>query len=213
MRTSNIISNAHNEYPIHADIGMTYAFYSEIMDWIAALFEYHLRTHSKTYFIRFDVKFPLDLGYTPNSCEFGKFIRNLNASLSGNDLRLDPKYLWIREQATGKHHHYHVFLLLNGNRIQSIYKVMNIATELWNKALGLPRDRRGLISYCLTDRHGNSHDNGIMLRRGEMGFDEKLTDCYTWAAYLAKSVYKGNVAPHVREFGHSQVPRLFTSED
>ena len=122
---------------------------------------------------------------------------------------LKPQYIAVREQSTEKHQHYHVALLLDGQKTQSIYNHIKTAERLWDNALGLePREGGyGLIDDCTTSRTGETQINGVMLRPDDPDMEKKKEDCFRRASYLAKTNTKGNAPKYQREMFSSRIPK------
>ena len=51
---------------------------------------------------------------------------------------MKPQYVAVREQSTEKHQHYHVALMLDGQKTQNIHNHIATAERLWDSTLGLP---------------------------------------------------------------------------
>ncbi len=164
-----------------------------IQEKLNKLFVHTLNKHNKVFLTRFDVRFPNDNVY-PNA---NNLISNFTESLVRHFKRkkLDPNYLWVREQNDSLNPHYHFTLLLDGNKIQHPAKINKKADELWNLQLGLPQNYRGLIDYC------NRISNGIMVYRHDI---DSFISASEWVSYLAKPGSK-NINRHYRSVGMSRV--------
>ena len=92
---------------------------------------------------------------------FSDFQANFMKNLSRQGLK--PQYIAVREQSREKHQHYHVALLLDGQKTQSIHNHIQTAERLWDSALGLePRENGyGLIDDCTTSRTKKSRSTGL----------------------------------------------------
>ena len=165
--------------------------------------------HNKVLFMRMDVRFPENSKeqYTTDNKQFEGFMNSFNRSLKNN--KLDPSYLWVREQSKEKHQHYHLGLLLDGNKTQHIKKHIDKAEELWSKRLGMDhKTNNGLIHDCTKDRDGNQQKNGIMIRdkkKDSDSFNEAFDTSFHRISYLAKENTKGYAPKNSREFGCSQI--------
>lgn len=164
--------------------------YEEIHRSIYNLFDEAIRRHNKIFFIRFDLTFNANIDYPSENQLISRFMEALTLHCKRREL--DPLYLWVREQARSSNHHYHVLLLLNGNKIQNPYGIFNKATELWGMCLNT--DAAGLVHYG-TD---------IMIRRNGNDFDHTYNEALNLAGYLAKSYSKGEAPKGVREMGKSR---------
>jgi len=133
-----------------------------------------------------------------NSC-FQYFIENYRRYLSRHGF--DPYYLWVRERDQAAHHHYHCYLLLNGNNIRNVRNVSK-ADELWSAACGLPGIVKGLIHICEFEVNGYIY-NARMIHRDDRAC---VAECFEIIAYLAKVTTKGSASRYIREFACSRLP-------
>jgi hypothetical protein len=172
--------------PILTDKARNQGCYKPILEKLKNNFDDMTYKHSKTFFMRYDVRFPEDHQPSPND---NKTFRDFQANLIKNLDRkgLDPHYLWAMERSREKHQHYHGILLLDGQKTQSIHNHIQKAEELWASALNLPIDQNnGLIDDCTKKRDGSSQKNGIMLRKDDPEYDIKVKRCFEWGSYLSK---------------------------
>ena len=165
--------------------------FEEIHLSINHLFDIAIRKHNKILFIRMDLRFDDTSIYPYDNNLLSRFMEALTLHCKRRDL--DPLYLWVREQVTSINHHYHLILLLNGNKIQNPYGIFYKATELWGNCLNT--DATGLVHY-------GSH---IMIRRNTVGFEHSYHEALELAGYLAKSYSKGRAPKGVREMGMSRL--------
>ena len=170
-----------------------YQHNQQILQNIENLLQHALAKHNKVFFVRFDVSFPEHETYLNPS----PLISNFNESLIRYFKRkkLDPYYLWVREQKTSLNPHYHFIMLLDGNKIQHSYSVHIKAEQLWNKQLKLPENNKGLIDYC------NKYSNGVMIYRND---SDSYEDAANWASYLSKIDDK-NINAEFRSQGMSNL--------
>ncbi|SKA70006.1 YagK/YfjJ domain-containing protein [Desulfobaculum bizertense] len=189
------------EYRIQGSRDKDQACRSDILERMLSLLEEYEERHGKVFIMRMDVRYPQNYFLNSKDRHMPQFIAHLTKNLSRKGL--DPKYIWVREQSREKHQHYHVALILNGNLIQSPYKVFNKAEELWARALGLD-SAKGLISYCNKWRTGKKGSCSYMLRRGAKDYEEIKRDAFYRLSYLAKENTKGNAPRRIREFGTSK---------
>ncbi len=170
-----------------------------------------LERHCKILLCRFDVRFPF--GYPPvdDNRRISHFIDNFCKYL--NRKGLDARFVWAREQTDySDNPHYHVVVLLDGNRTQSIMRHLEVAERCWGQALGCgDGDARGLVEKCFGDYPGRAR-NGIMIMRvGPNDSDEVveekrrvLEEAFNWMSYLAKLDGKENTPINVRRFDASR---------
>ena len=198
-------AETYHDYPIMTDKAKGLACDTKILNEIERQFGYAEETKSKTLFMRYDIRFPEGYDHADNGVfrEFqSKFMKNLSRQ------GLKPQYIAVREQSREKHQHYHVALLLDGQKTQSIHNHIQTAERLWDTTLGLPARENGygLIDDCTTSRTGEKQVNGVMLRPDDPDMEAKKAECFRRASYLAKTNTKGNAPKGQREMFSSRIP-------
>jgi hypothetical protein len=178
----------YNGHPIQTDKKKGLKCDKKILKKIETTFDHALNDHNmdRILFVRYDVRMPDD-GKVRNKKEAnnlfrtfqGKFIKNLDRQ------GLNPHYVAVREQSKEKHSHFHVMLLLDERKTQSIKKHIDKADELYANTLELS-GRKGLIDDCTKDRHGKTQKNGLKIKKNSPGFQEQFNEAFQWASYLAK---------------------------
>jgi hypothetical protein len=164
--------------------------------------------HCRVFAVRFELRFP-DEGFVP-SPDNRQIVRFMEAYADYFKAEgLDYAYLWVREQDAGeRRQHYHVVLLLDGNRTRSFYGGhMDHATDLWNHVLRL-RGYEGLVHLCLWSWELEAErpyalGGGLMLARTDPGFEEAFRTLFKRVSYLAKARTKTGTPPGKRMFGAS----------
>jgi hypothetical protein len=160
-------------------------------------------TNDRVVFIRYDVRMPEgnnDLSNEAFRSGQANFIKNLSRA------GLDPHYVAVREQSKEKRQHYHVCLWLDGRKTQSIHNHIGKADQSFASAFGVPATE-GLVEDCTKDRNGNKQGNGIMLRKDDPDYENKVAQTLEWASYLAKVNQKSNTPPGSRELFSSRLPK------
>ncbi len=196
--------NTYNGYPIMTDKDKGLQADTKILSMIKDQFEYAEATKSKIFFMRLDIRFPVEETIPTDNQHFSRF----NASFM-KDLRrkgLKPQYCAVREQSREKHQHYHEMLFLDGQKTQSIHNHIQTAERLWRHELGL-EDGNGLINDCTHNRKGEPQENGIMLRKDDPDYEQKKAECFRRASYLAKVNTKSNTPDGQREVFSSRIKR------
>lgn len=195
-----------NNYPIMTDKNKKLSCDTYILKEIEKQFDYAEATKSKIFFMRYDVRIPENM-YIKDNKTFRDFQANFMKNLSRKGLK--PQYIAVREQSREKHQHYHVALLLDGQKTQSIHNHIQTAERLWNSALQLPERAKGygLIDDCSQSRTGEKQINGVMLRKDDPEMQTKKEDCFRRASYLAKCNTKGNAPKYQREVFTSKIPK------
>ena len=204
MKTTT--EKTYHDYPIMTDKAKGLACDIKILNEIERQLDYAEETKSKTLFMRYDIRFPEGYDHADNGVfrEFqSKFMKNLSRQ------GLKPQYIAVREQSREKHQHYHVALLLDGQKTQSIHNHIQTAERLWDLTLGLPEKENGygLIDDCTKSRSGEKQENGVMLRYDDPWRGDKKDDCFRRASYLAKTSTKGNNPKGQREMFSSRIPK------
>ena len=169
--------------------------------------------HSKVLFMRYDVRFPQDYEHTNDNELFSQFQESFikNRKRKG----YAPAYIAVREGSREKHQHYHVALLLDGHKTQSIYDHIQTAERLWEKTLNLPPKNDdagqaasyGLIDDCMRNRQGQPQENGVMLRKDDPEYEHKYDQCFRRCSYLAKVNQKDSSPKHQRELFSSRIQK------
>ena len=195
--------NMYNGFELSQSVKNNQGHYREILMTIQHLLDDMTQRHAKVFFTMFVLKYPARSysAYPDDNVLLSKFIEALTLSCKRD--KCDPKYLWVREYSTAGQVHYHLMMLLNGDRTQNAHGIRRKATELWQRCLGIA-DASGLVHLC--DSAGNIDQyGGVMIRRNDQAFQEVYGYCYQRASYLAKCYSKGESPSYVNEFGHSRV--------
>ena len=198
-----------NHHPIMTDKEKGLSCSQKILNEIDRQFEHAEKTKSKIFFMRYDIRFPKEYGQANNNV-FRNFQSKFMKNLSRKGLK--PQYVAVREQSKEKHQHYHVALLLDGHKTQSIHNHIETAERLWDSTLGLPERENGygLIDDCTTNRNGEKQVNGVMLRQDDPEREQKKDECFRRASYLAKINTKGYAPKGQRELFSSRIPQKVT---
>lgn len=173
-----------------------------------------VQTQPKTFFMRYDVRFPKESTDIPHSNQLiSEFQSDYIKELSRK--KWNPKYVLTREQSREKHQHYHGILFLDGQKVQDISQPIAMAERIWQRKLELPppsnhleengeaNPHNHLIDPCTRARSGETVKNGIMLRNDDPQCEEKRKECFKRASYLAK-VNTKNGGKGIREIFSSR---------
>jgi len=194
----------YNGFTLSHTMHNSQGFYLEILQDIEELMGHMTQKHGKVFFAMFGLKYPANTAaqYPDDNTLMSRFIGALK--LHYKRLPCDAKCLWVRESslATGQFH-YHILILLDGNRTQSAHGLLSYATEEWRRCLEIV-DASGLVhlnrSGCNDDPYG-----GVMIIRDTPDFQQVYGRCFERASYLAKAYSKGISPAHVNGFGRSQL--------
>lgn len=150
-------------------------------------------THNhKTFVVLFCMNFPADTITDPSNVVITAFMDRFTKYLERRALK--PQYLWVREQNQSINHHYHCMLILDGNKIQNHYGIMQEAERIWGEIIGC--NASGLVHY------GTSP---FMLRRTDPDFAQAMQNCIYAASYLAKTRGKENHPHRIRTYNSSRL--------
>lgn len=105
-----------------------------------------------------------------------------------------PGYMWAREQETAKGHHYHVALLLDGDRVMAGQPVFELVEPIW-------RNMGGSLAKAKTKKGAENLPYFMMIGRGAA----PLTDATYWLSYLTKPRGKGYRGDYAQDFGTAQL--------
>lgn len=119
--------------------------------------------------------------YTPDNAQLSQFLAAMTKQI---DRKYDHKmgYAWAREQEKAKAQHYHLFLILDADRVQWGPEVYKLAAKVWSKMGGEPWSPR---------------DPHLVVGRGGAALHEATH----WLSYLAKPRGKGYRADYTQDFG------------
>ncbi len=205
MKTRRTTSKTtYKDYPIMTDKTRGLEADKKILKSIYDQFQYAEQTKSKIFFMRIDLTFPADMTIPTDNRLFSRFQSDYMKYLARHDL--SPQYVFVREQSREKHQHYHGILLLNGQRTQSIHNHIQTAERLWSNELKIT-DGKGLVDDCTTNRSGERHENGVMLRKDNPDYETKKAECFRRASYLAKVNTKSNTPAGNRELFSSRIKK------
>lgn len=185
MNINPIYTQQHQGYSIMANGNLLIR--EDIMNDIIAHVEVYTQLHSKTFVVFFGLNYPNHITITDNTrlqYFLDRFLKHLDGTKD-----LHPMYVWVREQKSSHNPHYHIMLLLNGQKIQTRFGIMAEATRLW-----------GVINNC--DGNGLVHyeTDSMMLRKDYQSFHSDVAQCIYNASYLAKVNTKGNAPYRQREY-------------
>ena len=133
--------------------------------------------HSKILTMRMDVHLPEGTDQSRIMAFNHRFIE------SQKNKGYDPAYVMVREVSDEGKTHYHMALLLNGQKIQSPYYVFKDAERILFNVAG----PGGVIHQC-----NIGHRNGIMVKRDDPD-PRNLQESQRQSSYLAKTDQKANV--------------------
>lgn len=202
MKRSITYEPEYEGYPIMTNEKKQLGCDKKILKIIKDQFAQANETNSKTFFLRYDIRFPEG----SNDYNHNRVVSSFQANYTKNLRRqgLNPQYVLVREKATKDYPHYHGILLLDGQKTQSIHNHIDTAERLWRSALGMTTGN-GLIHSCDKDSNGKSQTNGVMLRKDDPEYEVKKANCFHRSSYLAKINHKSSTPKGEREVFSSQL--------
>lgn len=171
------------------------------------LFLYYCNKHSKCYVLRFDFHFPQHIDKQPLTEEqrelyadpskrkemrmntLSYFIKKLKRK------KLDPQYLCACERSQdASYEHYHLLLLLDGNKTNNVWGHLDELTKIWSANLELSTEENGGLVQKSKIRKNGSTYNGFLLNRRSVDFLSNLLEVLNFSKYLLKPEGKESVA-------------------
>jgi hypothetical protein len=160
--------------------------YTKTLGVILGQLEAMLSHHNKVLLIRFDLRQP---EYTDTSEAVTKLFQRLNDYLKPKYKLKRIAYTWSREVEKKKNQHYHCFLLVDGNKFKSSYKIMKRIRWYWevlhDGSIHWPSPR----CYYLLTRHDR----------------DTTQEAIYHISYLAKGRGKGYKPKQAKNYGASRL--------
>ena len=170
----------YNGHKINTDSESGLACDTRILNAIERTLETGLQASSKAFVMRYDVRLPQTIEDTSNKV-FMSFQADFCKHLTRKGLK--PKYVAVREGDSSTNPHYHVALVLDGQKTQNPYGHLQKAEETLARKLDLaPEVNHGLIHACDKDYNGQKQPNSYMVLRDGKNYD----DAFYRLSYLAK---------------------------
>lgn len=189
-----------------------YTYRFGIQSRISGLLKNMIDLHNKVLPIRFDLHFPGGYQHNGGNDEIEQFNKRLTQHC--RYYRLDIRYLTVREQNISSHPHYHVLILVDGNKHQHPGAIHQVANHIWKGVVGSEQD--GLVNFCYHQadhttpaleliRRPSACASGDTLLHQQALFERAVSIALAHADYLAKEATKGNAPDGTREMLASQV--------
>jgi len=162
-----------------------------------------IEKHCRVLVVRFDLKFPKRIKHDGRNNQVEQFHKRLCQKFNYHGISI--AYITAREQECSDNCHYHVTVLVDGNKVQSEYTIWSEAERLWVDIL---QDATlGLVQKCIPDPKGTPL---VMPDRVGSNVETLIqTQAYHTALrcieYTLKTASKGNAGPGNREFFTSQL--------
>ena len=213
MKTKRNLTTApeFNSFPVLTGDNNNLPLDTDILQRIEKQFNYAEDSKSKTFFFRFDLHFPKDMKVPSDNEHFKHFISPYMKNLARNGL--EPQYFAVREQRRSEHQHYHVGVLLDGQKTRNPYHHLQLADRLWANELGIKTDNPaslGLVNHCDKDKKtGERMINGMMIDATKDNFEVIKDTCFRRSSYLAKENQKQMTPKGQREYFASRLPKEY----
>ena len=174
------------------------------METIEKTLDNAIEKHNKVTVIRLDARYDTTSKPENNNQDISKLSKNIKQNL--NNRRVNSNTVWAREQKTSENPHYHMAVLVDGNKIQSPHDVAVMASKSWKHITGSDKD--GLIhrGACITIRRPSSKAEGTVRKEQECQFQQQRQQALDALSYLAKTATKDQTPPHAKRF-HASLPR------
>lgn len=162
----------------------TLGCYQEILTGLYYQLTNLLSHHSRLLFLRLDLKV---YRYSKDNKLLSYFLRLLKRNLKSYFGFTRVGYLWVRELSITDRQHYHLILLLDGNKVQHPKNVINIAEEVaYTCEMPVPFTPKN--AYLKISRNDKENFDAAMYR----------------GSYLAKTRSK-QCGKRIRSFGSSNI--------
>ena len=142
--------------------------------------------HNKLLVVRFDLH---QSHATENSDHVSRFMDKLKKRVIRKYKLCRVGYIWVREQEKSKHQHYHLVLMIDGNKEQFPDDILKIAEQIWH-------DQNMGYTFSIPP---NPY---YYFKRNDIG---KLKMVIWRISYLAKGRGKGYRLPQVKDYSTSRI--------
>ena len=161
--------------------------------------------HSKVLVVRFDLRYPKDHNADNSNNDFSGTMQGVCREFSRK--KYDPQYVARREQVSSENQHYHVGILLDGNKKRSMNAVRETVEKHWARQLDIPLEevqQKALVYPCNKTPDGSPRESGRMIKRGTWENRKQKEETMRQLSYLAK-VNENDLTP-------SSTKKFFTSQ-
>jgi hypothetical protein len=181
----------------------------EILTDIKTRLDLMISWYARVFVVRLDVRFPDQYPHNGKNTDLSELMKRLMEYYKYHGVKCT--YAGVREQESSEVPHHHMILFFDGSKLDNGWSVMEHASYLWDRILGV--SCRGCIHLCqtaegasgLTIRRPRSQSEGLQLEQEVASFKAAYNATIEWSSYLAKIRSKGNAPKHVRERHSSQL--------
>lgn len=174
-----------DDRPLPINAGVEHGCYLEILTALKSQLDAMLSHHGKVLFIRVDIR---QRDYTADNEPMSEFMRRLKKRLSRRYKTSRIAYLWAREIEKSKHQHYHLILMMDGDKVRHPARIIadiEYLSDVWD----WPKPFTPKRCYYLIKRDdADTYDKAFY--RG---------------SYLAKTRGKGYKATTANNYGRSNI--------
>ena len=154
--------------------------------------------------VRVDVRLPEEYRHDGGNAEISYLFQRVVQHYARRGIVIS--YLWVREQSTSHHPHYHCLIFFDGDHMWNGWSVRARVGETWQDIVQLTGDA------CVELVAPPSGGHSVMIRhplddQRQAEFRAALDDILFWSRYFAKTFSKGTAPTNVREFHTSRVPK------
>lgn len=206
-KVNTVITSDYEGHPVIAGTFKEYKYSERHLRNNLELLESATTRHNKILTWRMDIRLPQSRDISKPPKEFIRsFMNSYTNKLARNGL--DPDYVVKMEQETSEKPHFHIQVLVDGNKTKDYRPHVETAEVLLAEQLKLSaKEVDGLIDYCNKDRSGSQVRNGIMLRRGTPTYEERFDAVHKQMSYLAKQKDGDKIPSRERKVMYSRYNR------
>ena len=148
-----------NDETIKVNAGATRGIYKEIIERFIDQFDIAFKVHKRLLVHRVDLHLNK---FSSDNKVISRFINRLKQWLKRNYGLDKIGYIWVREQDRSDKQHYHLALLLNGDKIRHPKRLNEQIKEMW-----LPHGHLPVIlnPYYFVDKHNQFESRGKIIER------------------------------------------------
>lgn len=201
-RKKTFVDNQFEGHPLcNVPREFSYNYIRTIVDLVSTMTE----RHSKVLVARFDLRYPQGYEADGSNSDFSMTMQAVCRDFSQK--KYDPQYIARREQKNSRNPHYHVGLVLNGNKKRSIHDIRTTIEKHWAEQLQLPLSEvqeKALIYPCNRAPDGSHRPNGRMINRNSLNVHTQTEETIRQLSYLGKIDENDATDPSTRKFFASQ---------
>ena len=161
--------------------------------------------HSKVLVARMDLRYPQEYQSDGSNQDFSSTMQAVCRDFSRK--KYDPQYVAKREQVTSSNPHYHIGIVLDGNKKRSIPDIRVTLEKHWADQLGIPLEEvqaKELVYPCNKAPDGTYRSNGRMIVRNTCDTRSQTTATIRQLSYLGKVDNQDITPKGVKKFFSSQ---------